>query len=51
MGFCTSFGDYLGGCIVTSEAKYLMTIVEKFLDDDATDKTSSSCYEDTHCKR
>jgi hypothetical protein len=48
MRCCTSFGDYLGGCITTSETKHLMTIVKKFLYDGATNEASGTCHEDAH---
>ena len=30
-------------------SKYLVTVVEKFWDNWATDEASGTCYEDTHC--
>ena len=37
-----------GGYIIASETKHLMVVIEKFLDDGATDEASGSCYKDRH---
>jgi hypothetical protein len=48
MRFCTSFGDCFGRRITSSQAKHLMTVLEKFMDDSTADEASGTCHKDKH---